>query len=277
MLFSIAACSRPQKVLQPQARVAADATLRLAQNLEQKQRWQDSVPSYQSSMRQYQAFGEIRGQIYALAGLARIAYQHDQDEDFRQYRSELQELVDHADPPSKYIADLVDIFVLESEGRYSEVLLKAVDAYEYPIMIRMQMLSHRLQAESYLRPKYGSASYEDLGRLSSRYRKTLKRDFSADPTVLSGAEYAMSYYCLLQRRHQDAMLHIERAIDLDYRYENFCGLGSAYWLRGRIHEALAEPQAAMADYVKASGIFTHTQNLPMQEKVNAARSRLQGD
>jgi tetratricopeptide (TPR) repeat protein len=277
LLWGLAACSRPAKVIQPQARISADATLRLAQNLELKQRWQDSVQSYDSAVRQYQAFGEVRGQIYALAGLARIAYFEADAENFAKLRNRMIYLIETVDPSSKSILDLLDIYVLESEGRYAEIISLAEDSYEYPIQIRMQMLSHRLQAESYLNPGYVSTSYSDLQRLANRYRGVLKRDFSADPSVLATAEYAMSYHSFIQSNFSDAMRHAERAIDLDYRYENFSGLASGYWLKGRIHEALAETQAAIANYVKAQDIFLHIQNPQMQKAVDKALTRLQGD
>lgn len=277
VLWGLAACSRPAKVIQPQARVSADATLRLAQNLELRQRWQDSNQSYESAIMQYQAFGEARGQIYALAGLARIAYFKGETDEFTRFRSRMRYLVETVDPPSQSILNLLDIYVLESEGRYHEIITLAEDSYEYPIQIRMQMLSHRLQAESYLNPGYVSASYTDLQRLANRYRGVLKRDFSASPTVLATAEYAMGYHSFLQRKYNDAMRHVERAIDLDYRFENFSGLASGYWLKGRIHEALAETDAARANYVKAQDIFLNTQNPQMQKAVNEALKRLQGD
>jgi len=277
LLFSISACSRPQKVLQPQAKVSADATLRLAQTLEQKQRWQDSQQTYHSAINQYQAFGEMRGQAYAFAGLARIAFFANEMDDFEMYQLQLQDIVDNADPNSGSIANLLRIHVLESQEDYAQILAIAEDAYEYPLHIRMQMLSHRLQAESYLNPGYTSSSYTDLQRLASRYRSLLKKDFSADPTVLANAEYAMGYHCFLLRRYKEAMLHIQRAIDLDYRYENFNALGSAYWLRGRIHESTGEATSAKHDYMKGRDIFTHILNPPMLEQVNAALSRLQGE
>ena len=277
LLLGFAACSSPPKQVQPQARVSADATLKLAQNLEQKQRWLDSTQSYRSAIAQYQAFGEIRGQLYALAGLARIALQNEDSSGFHLHRLRMQELVEKADPPAKYILDLLDIYVLEREGDYARIMDVAADAYDYPIHIRMQMLSHRLQAESYTNPGYASESFVDLQRLSARYRKSLKKDFSADPVVLANAEYAMAYHSYLLRQYDTALQLIERAIDLDYRYENFGGLGSGYWLRGKIQGTMGNSSSALADFMKARDIFSHFQNPRMQEQVNAAISGLKGD
>ncbi|MCB5266762.1 MAG: hypothetical protein LHW46_01485 [Candidatus Cloacimonetes bacterium] len=277
LLIGLCACSRPQKVLQPPARVAADATLSLAQSLELKQRWQDAIQTYRSAASQYEAFGEIRGQVYAYAGLARIAYQNAESEDFDSYREQIRLLIELGDPPSQYIADLLDIYLLESQGDYAGILRIAEDSYEYPLHIRMQMLSHRLQSESYLNPGYTSTSYSDLQRLSNRYRRLLKKDFSADPTVLANANYAMAYYNYLHRQYNEALRRIDAAIDLDYRYENFGGLGSAYWLRGKIREAIGEPTLALHDYVKAKHIFNHYQDPEMQKQVESAITRLQGD
>ena len=275
LLLWLSACSRPQKVVQPQARVSADATLRLAQNLETRHRWTDSIQSYESTVMQYQRIGEIRGQIYAYAGLARIAFINDDLALFADYRDKLQYLIKNADPSGKYIGDLLDIYVLESRRQYQEALNLAQDSYEYPIQIRIQMLSHRLQAESYLNPGYPSPTYDDLKRLASRYRGILKKDLSADPSVLASAEYAMSYHTFLAKNYPAAMTHVDQAIDLDYRYENFGALGASYWLRGSIHNAMGEAQSAIANYVKAKDILLHFPNPLILDQLNTALEKLQ--
>lgn len=273
----LAACSRPAKVLQPQARINADATLELAQNLEQKGHFRDSRQAYLSARSQYRSFGEIKGQCYALSGLARISQMQEAPEEYNSWREELVYLVQNAAPELVYLQKLLDIYSAERERDYRAVMLLAKDEYDYPLEIRIQMLSHHLQAESYLQPGYESPNYAHLKRLAERYRGVLKRRHHAHASVLGTAEYALAYHSYLLSNYKMANKHIDRAIDLDYRYEIFDGLASAYWLKGSILEKLEEPRAALGYYFKARDIFAGTADSAMQAELDASVKRLQGD
>lgn len=277
ILLLMAACSRPAKVIQPQARVNADATLQLAQNLEQKQHFRDSRQAYISARSQYRSFGEIKGQCYALSGLARIAYLQEDAPEYTRLRTELTFLIQNAEPQLIYMQKLLDIYTAVDRQDFAAVLALAKDEYDYPLEIRIQMLSHQLQAESYLKPGFESPGYANLKRLAERYRSLLKRSFGAHPSVLATAEYAMAYHNYLLTNYRVAGKHIEKAIDLDYRYEIFDGLADAFWLKGKILEKQGEPRAALGYYLKARDIFANTTDTKMQQELDASIKKLQGD
>ena len=277
LLLLLGACSRPAKVLQPQARINADATLELAQNLEQKGHFRDSRQAFISARSQYRSFGEINGQCYALGGLARLAYLEGETEEYNALRGELWYLIQNAEPKLVYLHKLLDIYTAEDRKDYQAVMALAQDEYDYPLEIRIQMLSHHLQAESYLQPAFESPNYVHLKRLAERYRGVLRRRHHAHATVLSTAEYALAYHSYLLQNYKVADKHIDRAIDLDYRYEIFDGLAAAYWLKGSILEKLNEPRTALSFYFKARDIFADKANSDMQRDLDASIKRLQGD
>jgi len=276
-LLTLTACSRPAPVRQAPAKAAADATLQLAQNLEQRQRYLDSKQTYQSSLRQYRSFGDLRGEAYSLAGLARLAYITGNSPDYEDHRRDLAALVSFADPDASYIMLLLDLYVLQDQGNYTKIQSLAVDSYDYPLGIRMQVITHALQAESLLNPGFTGKTYKDLERLSNRYRRSLSRDFSADPGVLSAALYGMAYHSYLLKDYSRARKYISEAVDLDQRYENFAALAYDFWLRANIFEALGELRDAHSDYTRAVNIFAHFENTEMLAKAEAAIRRLQGD
>ncbi|MCB5294934.1 MAG: hypothetical protein RBQ67_00885 [Candidatus Cloacimonadaceae bacterium] len=277
LLVGLFACSRPASVKQAPAKAAADATLSLAQNLEQKQRFLDSRQTYLSSLRQYRTFGDLRGEAYTLSGLARLAFLEGNMAEYSTQREALDQLVQLADPGSAHVLLLLDLYILQKQGNYTGIRDLAVDSYDFPLGIRMQVLTHALQAESHLNPGYGGRSAEDLDRLIARYRRSLKRDFSADPGVLAAALYAMAYHHHMGEDHATALQYVSEAVDWDERYENFGALGYDFWLRANILEALGESATARSNYIRAGNIFAHFENTAMLAKTEAAVMRLKGD
>ncbi len=277
LLLSLAACSRPPRVTQAPAKSAADVTLRLAQNLEQKHRVLDSRQTYESALSQYRSFGDVPGELSVLAGLARLAYLEGDSAEYDDLHARMSFLVENAAPGHVYILQLLDLYRMQQEADYVSLDESAEDSYDFPIHVRMQILSYKLQAESYLRPGFNSRRYNDLLRLAGRYRRSLRSDFTADPSVLSSALYAMAYHQYLNQSYSTANDHVDEVVALDLLHENFVGLGYAHWLRGKIHEANQDGRQALADYVRAEIIFTEYGVDEMVVKTQAALSRLQGD
>jgi len=277
LLVGMAACSSPPKVTQAPAKSSADVTLRLAQNLEQKHRILDSRQTYESALKQYRSFGDVPGELSALSGLARLAYLEGNLSDYETRHVQMSYLVKNAAPGYGYILLLLDLYRMQQEGDYVSLEKAAQDSYDYPIHVRMQILSYKLQAESYLRPGFSGKTYTDLQRLAGKYRKSLKSDFSADPSVLSSALYAMAYHQYLNQNYSLANDHIDEVVSLDMLHENFIGLGYAHWLRGMIHEANQDKRQALADYVRAETIFSEFGIDDMVAKTQIALSRLQGE
>ena len=261
-------CSRPRLSLEPQAKASADATLRLGQNLEQRHNFLDAAQTYDSALAQYRAFADSPGQMYALAGLARIKYLQSDTAAFTEYREQMQILATKVDPETQCILDLLDIYILHHQGRYEEILKLATDNFNYPLGIRMQVLTYRLQADSYLNPGMDSQTSKNLESLSGKYKSRLKTDFVADPIVLASAYYALAYNYFLQERYPQALKNIDAVLTWDYRYENFPGLGYAYWLKGQIVAKQGDKPQAISNLYKAREIFISYANDTMLNKTD---------
>ncbi len=277
LLLLLGACSRPAKVRQAPAKASADATLKLAQSLEKKQRTTDSAATYDSALRQYRSFGDLRGEEFALAGLARLAYISEDEKSYLYYRGELVDLVADADPEGAFVPLLLDIHLLQDAGDYARIKELAVDSYDYPISVRVQLLTQALQADSWLKPGFSSPAFDDLERLSKRYRRGMKKDFAKDASVLSAALYAMAYHSFLLKDYRSAQEYVCEAEILDERYENFPALAYDLWLKGNILAADKNTDLAKSEYTRAKSIFSHFGNSEMLSKTEAAIRRLKGE
>lgn len=276
-LLAFSTCSRPPKVVQAPSKAAADATLQLAQNLEQKHRLLDSAQTYQSALKQYRSFADLKGEIFSLAGLARLAYINGNQDDYDRHYSRLQYLDENTDQGGNYVRLLLDLYRLQAEQNYRQVQELAKDSYDYPLPIRIQILTYRLQADSYLQPGLDSSSFADLDRLSKSYRRQMKKDFTADSSVLSSALYALGYHLYTKAEYHNAQKYLDGVIELDLLYENHPGLGYAHWLRARIHDGNKDSRQAVADYICANNIFTQFENAEMMARTDAALRRLKGE
>lgn len=276
LMITLWGCSSPPKLTQSPAKMAADNTLKLAHNLEQKQQLRDAWITYQSAYDQYSNFASFKGKLYALAGLARIAYLTDDAALLSEKQRMMKEIVQDGEPDAAYIPQLVELYILQDQKDYQGVRDSALDSYDYPIDARMQILSYQLQAEAYLNPGYKSVGYEDLLRLSKRYKRSLKSDFSADPSVLSGALYALAYQSYGVGDLRQAERDLQSAIELDYLYENFPSLGYGYWLKGKIFEKEGDDTRALANFLRAKSIFESLGMKEMTDRASADITRIKG-
>lgn len=275
-ILILCSCSRPQKVVEPPSKASADATLRLANSLEQRYRFQDAKQSYENVYTLYRSFADAQGMMQALSGLARIALHDDQFDTMNSYRTQMQQIVFDIDKETACILLLFDILVLHSQERYQEILTVAEDSFDYPIGIRMQILTHRLQAESYLKPGFSYKTVDDLERLSSKYKKHLSSDLTSDPIVLANAYYALAYHNMLTNKQTRALQYINDSIKLDYLHESFPSLAYSYWLRGIIQTKSSAPKEALASYSRSREIFSSYGNHLMVDKINDEINHLKG-
>lgn len=274
LILAFSACSSPPKLVQAPAKGAADATLKLANTLEMQQKYGDSKLAYRSSIDQYGSFGDVKGQLYSMAGLARIAHFEGREGDLLKLRQKMDFLGTEADPFNNYINLLLELYLQQAKGNYQTVANLAEDSYDYPIDARVQILTYKLQAESYLREGFGAAEYENLSRLSKRYQRALRTDFTADPSVLSGALYAMAYHKYLAMELQTAAKHANQAKDLDFLHENFPGMAYDLWLLGQIRLRQGEKSRALSDFLRAKMIFERYENVKMIQKCDAEIERI---
>ncbi len=276
MLLLLAACSSPPRITQSPAKAAADNTLKLAHSLEQKQNLKDAYLTYQSAYQQYCRFASFKGKLYSLSGMARIAYLEDDDALLKEKMDMMEELVRYGEPGTDYIPLLVNLYILQDKKDYQSVREEAKDSYDYPIDARIQILSYKLQADSYLNPGFKSAEYDDLDRLSKRYRRSLKTDFSADPSLLSGAYYALAYQDYKLNDLRKAEKSLDAAIDLDFLHENFPGLGYGYWLKGKINLKNDDKPAAISNFMRAQSIFKSLGMKEMLDNINIELEKIKG-
>ena len=277
MLLLLTACSSPPRLTQSAAKAAADNTLKLAHALEQKQNLKDAYLTYQSAYQQYCWFASFKGKLYSLSGMARIAYLEDDDALLKEKMDMMQEIVRYGEPGTDYIPLLVNLYILQDQKDYQGIREEAKDSYDYPIDARIQILSYKLQADSYLNPGFKSAEYDDLDRLSKRYKRSLKTDFSADPSLLSGAHYALAYQDYKLNDLRKAEKNLEAAIDLDYLHENFPGLGYGYWLKGKICLKNDDKPAAISNFMRAQSIFKSLDMKEMLDNINTELEKIKGN
>lgn len=276
MLVVFAACSSPPQLTQSPAKVAADNTLKLAHMLEQKQNLRDAKITYQSAYEQYSNFASFKGKLCSLSGMARVAYLESDDAALREHIDMMEEIVRYGEPDADYIPLLLKLFILQDQKDYSGVREQAKDSYDFPIDARIQILSYKLQADSYLEPGFKSAEYDDLDRLSKRYKRSLKTDFSADPSLLSGAYYALAYQNYKLNDLRKAEKNLGYALDLDYLHENFPGLGYGYWLRAKINLKNKDKSAAVSNFLRAKSVFESLGMTQMLNNVNTELEKIKG-
>ncbi|HRY83080.1 MAG TPA: hypothetical protein P5533_00435, partial [Candidatus Cloacimonadota bacterium] len=121
IILLLGACSTLPKPEQPQAKVNADNTLKLAQDYELTGRYANSIDSYTFAQEFYQSSADTEGELHALSGLARIELAQGAPEAAQEYRAQMQDLVDLVEPELAPILLLYDLHVLHRQKDYHQM------------------------------------------------------------------------------------------------------------------------------------------------------------
>lgn len=272
LLFSLAlalllaGCSSTRLPLQPQAKFNADNALKLAQDYELQRRYANAIDTYTFALELYASFAASEGQMHCLAGLARIAHSQAADTEAEDYRLQMEEIVRDIAPETAPILLLYDLHLALDAGDYSRLSEQAVLSPGLDKTVEMQILSYRIQADSYLK-RADRDQVRKLERLAAKHVKKPLRKRQINPQILSQACYALAYHHYTVENYPRAEKYVELSNRIDYSYGNFGSYAYGLWLQGRIQAALSDEQEARSSYLRARQIFQNFANLPMLDQV----------
>ncbi len=273
VILLLTACSTLKQPVQPQGKINADNTLKLAQDYELQGRYANSIDSYNYSLELYRSFADIEGQMYALSGLARIALAQGDGEAAEQYRQEMQDLTDLVETKYRHILLLYDLHVCHVNKDYSKMGELAKVLPGMSDSIRMQVLTYAVEAEAYLRSLEKHNRNELKSLCAKHSRKPLKKRL-INPQILSEAYYSLAYSYFVEADYKRCLGYLKRSNKLDYIYGNFASLGYGYWLQGKALAGTGDVPGATANFLKAQQIFQSFSNFEMITKLEADMEKL---
>ena len=262
ILLLLGACSTLPKPEQPQAKVNADNTLKLAQDYELSGRYANAIDSYTFAQEIYQSFADTEGELYALSGLARIELSQGAPDAAQEFRAQMQDLVELVEPKQAPILLLYDLHVLHRTKDYAQISQLAVPSRDMSPSQRMQVLSYAVQADAYLQAEDRGKTAE-LKKLIKKQAKKPLRKRLINPQILSEAYYSLAYHYYTHKDFTGCLSYLKGALKLDYVYGNFASLGYSTWLEGKARAGLGQTQAAISLLLKARQIFQSASNLEM--------------
>lgn len=262
----LAACSSTRLPLQPQAKFNADNALKLAQDYELQRRHANAIDTYNFALELYGSFAASEGQMHCLAGLARIAHSQAALIEAEDYRLQMEDIVRDIAPETAPILLLYDLHLALSAGEYERISTMAVVSSGMDRTVEMQILSYRIQADSYLQ-RAERAQVRRLQSLAAKHLKKPLRKRQINPQVLSQACYALAYYHYTTENFPKAEKYVELSNRIDYSYGNFGSFAYGLWLQGRILAASSNEPEARASFLRSRQIFQNFANLPMLDQV----------
>lgn len=265
-MLVLAGCSTLKQPTQPQSKINADNTLKLAQDYELQGRYANSIDSYNFALELYRSFADIEGEMYSLSGLARIELAQGDPETAESFRAEMQDLTELVETRHRFILLLYDLHVLHLNKDYAGMSKLAGIEPDMSDTVRMQVLSYAVEADAYL----GNPLKDNRNKLKSlcakHSRKPLKK-MLINPQTLSEAYYSLAYASYVETDYQRCLKYLEKSNKLDYLYGNFASLGYGYWLRGKALAGEKEYTEAMSMLLKSQQIFQSYSNFEMIMKL----------
>ena len=268
LLLLLGACSTLPKPVQPQAKVNADNTLKLAQDYELSARHLNAIDSYNFALELYQSFADTEGELYALSGLARIELAQDAPDTAAEYRLEMKDLVDLVDPRLAPILLIYDLHVLHRLKDYAQISALAVTSPNMSPSQKMQVLAYAVQADAYINNADHGKSRE-LKKLIKKQAKKPLRKRQINPQILSEAYYSLAYHYYNAQDYKRSLSYLKEANKLDYIYGNFASLGYSTWLEGKTRAGLGETASAISLLLRARQIFVSAANFEMIMRVDS--------
>jgi tetratricopeptide (TPR) repeat protein len=264
----LSACSTLHRPVQPQARLDADTTLRAAQQQERLGNGDQALRTYANAYRLYQQFAGTEGQIYSLAGAARI--QEDQGDSlaYNNTRKTLETLISDVSPRHAWVETVLDLYLLQQQGAYEEISSLALIRDGYPLTAKLQILAYAVQADAYLQ-KPDATRLKQLEALAKKAGRKLRAQDLTDADAVSHAHYALAYNHYLAGALSPARRSIDKSVELDYLYGNFASLGYSLWLKSLIAIRENSRDEALALLLRARDIFGSASNAEMLEKINS--------
>ncbi len=268
IILLLGACSTLPKPEQPQAKVNADNTLKLAQDYELTGRYANSIDSYTFAQEIYQSFADTEGELHALSGLARIELAQGAPEAAQEYRAQMQDLVDLVEPELAPILLLYDLHVLHRQKDYHQMSHLAELSKAMSPSQKMQVLSYAVQADAYLQNEdHGKIS--ELKKLIRKQAKKPLRKRLINPQIIAEAYYSLAYNYFTHSDYKNCLIYLEQSSRLDYLYGNFASLGYSTWLEGKARAGLGDNVSAISLLLKARQIFQSASNLEMINQVDS--------
>lgn len=249
----LASCSSLRKPAQAEAEQRAGRMLQSAQRQEAESRT-EALAAYQSALRQYRSFAGIEGELWALAGIARIKYTENGAQAYQQIRAEMDDAVSRIAPQYGYIPLILDLQLLQSKADWQGIASLAQVKDTYPANIKLRILSYGVQAKAYL----GKSDATAAANLSKLYKKALRgvhRKGAVHALETARAGYSLAYHHYSLAGYDTAVKYARQAAELDRLYGNHTGLGYDLWLQGQCAARQSNHAQALALLLKAQRIF----------------------
>ncbi len=246
------ACSVLPKRIHPLQKSSADQILALAQGKELNQQYHDAILMYDHAFRQYQEFADLEGLLQCLAGHARIHLSLDDQDKYETILEEMEQLILNTTETKRYHLLLVELHRLSGAHEWGLIAKNAVSDESYPHMVNLQILSYRVQANTFLKIKDAN-SVKELNRL---YKSSLRKMRNHNmPQVVSQAAYSLAYHYFNHGEPGKAKKHLKVSSRIDYANALFTALGYDLWLSAKIAAQEGNLEKAKLDLSRAALIL----------------------
>lgn len=273
ILILLSACSSLPKQVQPQEKTNADQMLVYAQQLENQHRYSEAKTAFQSARHQYVLLADSEGLLLSLSGLARVSSLLDDAKGVGQYREQMEDLISMIDKSKGYHLLLLDLQVLHQQRDYAKVSELARLRENFPDEARLQVLTYKIQAESYLN-KSDPEEARYLTALFNRYAGRLKARKFNSPELVTNAAYALAYHHYSKTEPFMAKKYLRQAKDIDFRYGLFYNYAFDLWLEAKVALLENDRAKSVSSLYSSLLIFQQFNDTAMVEKINQDLAKL---
>ncbi|MBP7310137.1 MAG: hypothetical protein KA984_02490 [Candidatus Cloacimonetes bacterium] len=252
-LLLLAACSSIKPPIEPQAKLDADTYYNQGLKWEAMKRYDDAYTGYYNSLQAYRSIANAQGMASSMCSMARTALVSGELDTFIPCRKDADSYIKEVEPSLGYLIVQLDVFKAQHEKDYTLVSELARYEASYPLDVKLQLASAKLQADTHL-GKGSAALASDLEKLASQYRKQLKKK-AGNAELYSLALYSLAFYQYGQKNYDKTLAYLAKSNKIDYEYGNLKALGHGLMLKGQAEMASGKPEDALSSLRRAETIF----------------------
>lgn len=258
-------CSSLPKKIEPQSFTFANMKMKFARQAQKQQDFNRALRLYLEAYDLFTAIDDIEGKINAGLSIARQYFYLDKNSEAKEWLNRAGDLIESNLPQMEGAKAILLVEMAFEKNDFQKVIeISAATSppnLEWQIEILCYTMVSKAQLNRDYQPEFSRLQAE-LPKLQRRFNKR-RMD---EPEVLSFVYYYTGYIYSIEKNWQSALLHFEKAREIDGLIDNPAGLGKDLYSLGQCYEKLGSFKKAADSFRRAAEIFSLLDDTEAAEK-----------
>jgi tetratricopeptide (TPR) repeat protein len=248
-------CSSLPKKIESQSFTFAGMKMKFAREAQKQQNYNRALRLYLEAYDLFTGIDDIEGKINAGLSIARQYFYLDKPEESQKWLNRAGDLIEINLPEIQGAKTILLVEMAFEKNDYQKVIEISAASSTPNLEWQMEILCYAMVCKAKLNRDY-QPEFKRLQAELPKLQKRFEKRRMDDPEVLSFVYYYTGYIHSIEKNWQSALLHFERAKEIDGLMDNPAGLGKDLYSLGQCYEKLGSFRKAASSFRRAAEIFS---------------------